>query len=316
MQQGGGNGRDQELLREGQSLLRRLDLPLPCSVGAVRHHVQRARDRPLIVLPLPFPASEERPYGLWAEYPNADFILHEAHTSPAHQDQIILHEIAHILLGHGGVTSFTFSARPGSSPTATHSRRQLRPPAKTRLAYGTAEEREAEIIATLLMMRTSAVAARGTWDDQDLRALQPLWSRLTRVVPDIVLSPLLTPADDQRIKGADLPLRLGRCIVEIRDAELLLRGYVTDASAAAARTALAATGLGRDELEAATEAAWLRAATAIRLAGYPPARPTPTRPLHGGSDVGEEIQWLRLVAAAWDSPPVASAASACSLHSP
>jgi hypothetical protein len=309
VQHSSGNCGGRELLREGQSLLRQLDLPLPCSVAALRGRIQQARGRPLIILPLPYPAGEECPYGLWAEYPDADFILHEARTSPAHQDQIILHEITHILLGHGTVASLTSRASRVSPQTAPGLRRRMPAAMQTRLAYGTAEERQAEIIASLLMMRTPSTAGRRTWERRDLVALRPLWSTLTGTAPHVVLSPLLTAADDPRIDGADLQLRLWRCIVETRDAELLLRGYVSDASAATARTALAETGLGGKELEAAAEAAWLRAATAIRRAGHPPERPGPTRPLHGGSGLAEEVGRLLLVTAAWDSPAVLSAAA-------
>ena len=108
---GGGDTGYRGLWRAGEALLRELDLPRPFSVGAQCDAVRQARGRPLIVLPLPLPASDESPYGLWVEYPDADFILHEAGTSPAHRDQIILHEIAHILLGHGAGASFTGASR-------------------------------------------------------------------------------------------------------------------------------------------------------------------------------------------------------------
>jgi hypothetical protein len=157
-----GSGRDpgcRELWRAGEALLRELDLPRPFSVGALGDAVRRVRGRPLIILPLPLPASDESPYGLWAEYPDADFILHEAGTSPAHRDQIILHEIAHILLGHGAATSFPGPASPaaGRRPAPGLSA-EAAVAMMARHTYGSAEERHAEIVASLLMECTEELS--------------------------------------------------------------------------------------------------------------------------------------------------------------
>ena len=66
---GGGDTGYRGLWRAGEALLRQLDLPQPFSVGAQCDAVRQARGRPLIVLPLPLPASDKSPYGLWVEYP-------------------------------------------------------------------------------------------------------------------------------------------------------------------------------------------------------------------------------------------------------
>jgi len=138
----GGDGEDddqpagyRQLRRAGEELLRELDIPPPFTVAAVCAAVQRVRRRPLKVLPLPVPASDGAPYGVWVETAEADFILHEAATSPAHRDQIVMHEIAHILLGHG--------ARTGHDPAAAA--------VLDRHGYTPAEERHAEVLASLIL---------------------------------------------------------------------------------------------------------------------------------------------------------------------
>lgn len=304
------------LWRAGEALLRGLDLPRPFSVGAQCDAVRQARGRPLIVLPLPRPASDQSPYGLWVEYPDADFILHEAGTSPAHRDQIILHEIAHILLGHGAAASFTGTSRRVSRDLVSDLTSNQPAALMIRHAYGSTEERHAEIVASLLMGRigerprlAASAAARSVHDYRALCALRPLWSAVTATVPQVVLG--LPPAgcSDLPVMGADLRLRLGRRIVEIRDAALLLRSHVSDISSASARAALAAAGLSGEELDAAEEAAWLRAACAARLGGGPPACPVPARPLRGADDLTGEARWLRRVAAAWNRPATVGAAA-------
>jgi hypothetical protein len=305
-----------ELWREGETLLRDLEVPHPFSVAALSDSVRRVRGRPLIILPMPLPSGDDSPYGMWAEYPDADFILHEAGTSPVHRDQIILHEIAHILLGHGAAASLP--GRGGTASLGTVSGSGVRPATAmmTRRGYGNGEERDAEIVASLLMAGAPALrasfAASNASDYQALQVLRRLWSRLTAVMPRVVLGPGPSQRDDLHAVGTDLRLRLARRIVEIRDAALLLRGYVSDANAAAARTVLYAAGLVGDDLNAAAEAAWLRAAITARLAGLPPVRPAPTRSLCGGSAMTAEARWLGLVAAAWDRSATVSAATAIS----
>lgn len=95
----------------------------------------------------------------------------------------------------------------------------------TRHAYGSTKEQHAEIIASLLMGRieerpplAASAVARSVHDYQALCALRPLWSAVTATAPQIVLGPPPDCCGDLPAIGADLRLRLGRRIVEIRDA--------------------------------------------------------------------------------------------------
>ena len=186
-------------------------------------------------------------------------------------------------------------------------------PGGTGRAVAAAQVLQAAAILLILAgtsLPAMAVAARSAHDYRALHALRPLWSRLTAAVPHIVLGPPPSRLDDLLATGAFLRPRLGRRVVEIRDAALLLRGHVSDASAASARDALTAAGLAGEKLDAATEAAWLRAATTARLGGLASVHPSPVRPLPGGSDITAEARWLKMVAGAWDHPVTVSAADA------
>ena len=174
---------------------------------------------------------------------------------------------------------------------------------------------QAEYVAILLIaagtsLPALAVAARTARDYRALHALRPLWAQLTAAAPQVILGAAPSRRDDVRAAGADLRSRLGRRTVEIRDAALLLRAHVSDADAAAARALLAGAGLSGAVLDAAAEAAWLRAAVAARTLGLPAVSPPPARPLRGGADVSAEARWLRQVSAAWSDPAVRRAAAA------
>jgi len=45
--------------------------------------------------------------GMWVETRDRDLIYYESQTSPSHQEQIILHELGHIMLGHRGLVLTT-----------------------------------------------------------------------------------------------------------------------------------------------------------------------------------------------------------------
>lgn len=136
----------------GEAHLRDLVLPRPFSVPALCEAVARHRGRPLRLLPLPEPASESSPYGAWVQTGTADFILHEQDTSSTHRDQIVLHEIAHMLLGHEADAVM-------DAGTARRVLPDLDPAAVSlmlsRHAYSSAEERQAEMLASLILERST-----------------------------------------------------------------------------------------------------------------------------------------------------------------
>ncbi|MFD8847664.1 MAB_1171c family putative transporter [Streptomyces sp. NPDC059604] len=128
-----------------------------------------------------------------------------------------------------------------------------------------------------------------------LRRLLPLWQHLTEAAPHVVLS---TSIAKRRVL-----LRLERCVIEIEDACLALREYVSADVHVRAREFVRQEGFDQDEIDAAAEACWLheaarRAQNGQHLKGveYPPLGVT-------GRDRVSEIAWLRTVAHTYLSSP-------------
>jgi hypothetical protein len=137
------------------------------------------------------------------------------------------------------------------------------------------------------------------------RRLQPLWLALQRAAPQITLDP--PPLGTQRraaVLPPDLDLRLARRVIAIRDGRLAVRDWLDARVADAARSALVDQGLAGDRLDAAVEAALLKAAVAAKTAGArtcPASRRAPDdRARFEVMDtLADETTWLVLVSAAF-----------------
>ena len=87
------------------------------------------------------------PCGLWIGTADADYIYHEAGTTPFHATHIALHEIAHMLLGHRHTAAWE-QLISVLAPDVDQALIQL---ILGRGAYSTAEERDAETLASLIL---------------------------------------------------------------------------------------------------------------------------------------------------------------------
>lgn len=143
-----------------EALLRDLSIPDPFEIEAFCAEVAAHRGRPLRLLPLPLPASRDSTFGVWVQTDEADFVLHEQDTTPLHRDQIVLHEVAHMMLGHqtdvaldpGSMTE----ALPDLAPAVV--RKML-----SRDSYGTVEEEQAEWLGTLILERGTRKPRSDGW---------------------------------------------------------------------------------------------------------------------------------------------------------
>ncbi|MBF6064638.1 hypothetical protein IU500_22130 [Nocardia terpenica] len=139
---------ERELRRRCRRLLNELDIRPPLDVATLCWRVGERRGKPirLVSHPIPIPG----PFGAWITTKRADYILYQQETTKAHQDHIILHELGHLLAGHrsdeqdGVLTGQLYP--PGAGLTPDVVRRALR-----RTSYDTAEEREAETVATIIL---------------------------------------------------------------------------------------------------------------------------------------------------------------------
>ena len=132
------------LRRSTRSLLRTLDIRPPLSVPEFCRRLAEHRGRPIQLQEFSFDVPG--PFGMWLATGRTDYVFYQRETTPSHQDHIILHEIGHILAGHDGNVAGDLAEDllPHLPPDAV--RRGLR-----RDSYDTAHEREAELVATIVM---------------------------------------------------------------------------------------------------------------------------------------------------------------------
>ncbi len=143
-----------ELRRRCEERLKTIELPDPFDVRAFCDLLARDRGRPITLCSL---STDGAPYGAWLSTSSTDYIFYEEHTSGWDQDHIILHEACHILCGHQGillsqpeVLGLLF---PDLAPESVRSM-------LLRKAYTAEEDQEAEVLASLILQRSSTGRAR------------------------------------------------------------------------------------------------------------------------------------------------------------
>ena len=136
--------------RRHAAIVRELDIPEPFDLAEFAARLGRQRNRPVRLCPVAFTAG--RPCGLWIATTEADYVYYERGTTPFHAISIALHEIAHLLLGHHGITAWQDLAR-WLAPNLDSALIQI---ILGRSAYTTPEERDAETLASLMLERVTA----------------------------------------------------------------------------------------------------------------------------------------------------------------
>lgn len=149
--------RERQLRRTLRRELAALEIEEPASMTEVCRRLSGRRAKPirLVAFPLEVPG----PFGVWVATDTADYIFYQAETTSEHQAHIIAHELGHLLANHHShgaedeVWQELFPDVPADQvrrALGTMSREQVRS-ALRRGAYDTAEEREAETVATVLL---------------------------------------------------------------------------------------------------------------------------------------------------------------------
>lgn len=137
------------LRKRCEARLGELDLPTPLDLEALRQAVAARRGRPIELLPV---AGLQHAYGLWVAYPTYDAVFYSEDTSPVHRQHIIAHELSHLICDHRPISlsdgEYLQLLCPDLLPNAF---RQV----LLRAAYGAVEDREAEILATLILAQMS-----------------------------------------------------------------------------------------------------------------------------------------------------------------
>jgi len=134
----------------GRSLARALALPTPFDVNELCRRVGLTRRRPIVLAALPLASAG--PCGLWLAADAVDLICYEQQTSYLHQQHIVLHELGHILCGHGEPAAVgELVPQLGANALKIMLARQ-------HASHLTSQERDAELFAYTVMDRAGRVA--------------------------------------------------------------------------------------------------------------------------------------------------------------
>lgn len=133
--------RNPSLRKRCETILGHMDLTHPFSLDAVCARIAEQRGRPIRLHPLPPEAAESGVCGLWVGTETVDYVFYEAHTTPLHREHIVLHELGHILFGHHSLDARETDGRA--------------PVVLGRTNYTTRQEREAEMLASMIRIRTA-----------------------------------------------------------------------------------------------------------------------------------------------------------------
>jgi hypothetical protein len=143
------------LRRRCERRLENIPIPTPFDLDTFCAVMAAHRGRPLALQPMPG-LSAGAPCGLWISVSTADYVFYDPDTSQLHAEHIVLHELSHMLSGH----TTRIEAGPGVSGGAL---RRLAPDLDPRTidtmlgrtSYTTAQEREAEMLASLIRARSA-----------------------------------------------------------------------------------------------------------------------------------------------------------------
>lgn len=147
------------------ALARELPIPVPWDLGVFINNLAEMRGRPIRLVPTDTAALADSPCGIWVARDHDDLILHEIGTTDYHIDQIVGHEIGHMLLGHRRNPAF------GDDKAREHDLcRQVLPdidPQSVRAVLGRTnggsdQERDAEMFASLLMIAANEANERSS----------------------------------------------------------------------------------------------------------------------------------------------------------
>lgn len=146
--------------------LKELLLPYPFTIEGFQVGLSTTRRRPLHVGGMPSPALEG-PSGVWIATPEADYVFVDEGARGLHREHIVLHELAHMICDHSGAPVLSHEDAAALLPSldgATVAR------VLGRTRYSQAEEREAELLATLIGQRARCEPGRRL--DPDVQALR------------------------------------------------------------------------------------------------------------------------------------------------
>ncbi|MEV4641406.1 hypothetical protein AB0J80_29085 [Actinoplanes sp. NPDC049548] len=141
-----------QVRRRCERVARSIEVPDPFDIELLLATLGTRRGRPIVLLPFDLPTGA--PSGLCVAAGTADYLVVTSSATGTQRDHIVLHELAHLLLGH---------QLQALDPDAGGQLFQHLDPAVIRTmlgrtTYSTVEEQEAEILASLLGQRAHPLA--------------------------------------------------------------------------------------------------------------------------------------------------------------
>ncbi|MEY9962497.1 hypothetical protein ABIA33_000523 [Streptacidiphilus sp. MAP12-16] len=136
------------LSRRCRRLAQSLTLPSPFDADAFIASTAERLGRRIELIPVETRPSA--PCGLLVTTDDCAYILYAADTSPLHQRQILLHEAAHLICNHA-----SSSPDPAARLVLPHLSPALITHVLGRTVYTEPQEREAELLASFVLRRTS-----------------------------------------------------------------------------------------------------------------------------------------------------------------
>jgi hypothetical protein len=146
-----------QLRRSCQAKVEALELPSPFDVQAFCAVLERTRGRPIHLVPITLSAGG--PSGICVSTRTDHYVFYESHTSPLHQEHIILHEVAHLLCEHQAVVSNHELRQLLFPDLAPHTIERV----LGRTCYATWAEQEAELIASLILAKAERHPPETPW---------------------------------------------------------------------------------------------------------------------------------------------------------
>jgi len=156
-----------------RKLIRDIPIPVPFNLATFVSTVAARRGRRIRLIATPLGGVV---FGAWVACDVDDFIFYERNTTPFHQQQIVLHELGHILYGHVGLPVDADALAPYLPAEVIAQVRALR-----RDRYDDLEEYEAEVFAWVVLERAQQTRLDGEIADAGIVEALQLLDRLEGV---------------------------------------------------------------------------------------------------------------------------------------
>lgn len=148
---------DRKIRHEARDANRQLELGNRPDLNSIKSWLEAKRGRPITIMELPSLHGNDL-CGMFVSYEHLDVVVHAPPRSRLHQQQIIVHEFAHMILNHQlTATSLDLLQLPGFPETSLK--------VLGRTSFDDEAEAAAEYLADLLMARIRP-DLEGPTDDQ------------------------------------------------------------------------------------------------------------------------------------------------------